>query len=107
MMPSGPAQIAEQVEVLVVRELTEELRSVRLEALNGVVDVSDGKHELSHAEGVDRPVSSVTRGSGAVELAQLKSAVTIRRDHHGDLAQLTREAGAGIGELPLDHLPPF
>src|SRR5262245_32215048 len=49
MMPSGPRQEAAPVDVLVLRDLADELGTAAAPAGNDVVDVVDGEHDAAYA----------------------------------------------------------
>src|SRR3954447_15360195 len=79
-------QEAEPVAVLVLRDLADELGTVRAQAVNDVVDVLDGEHDAAYAQRVRRRAFRL--GSDRrrrVELRQLNTAVAIRGPQHGDV----------------------
>src|SRR5215216_5745568 len=80
------AHEAKPVDVLVLRDLADEFRTVATETGNDVVDVLDGEHDAAYAQRVRRRAFRL--GSDRrrrVELRQLNSAVAVRGPHHGDV----------------------
>src|SRR6476646_4200272 len=78
-------QEAEPVDVLVLRDLADELGTVAAQAGDDVVDVVDGEHDAAYAQGVCRRVLRLGPGRRRrVELRQLNPAVAVREPHHGD-----------------------
>src|SRR5215217_972104 len=76
------AQEAEPVDVLVLRGLSDEFRTVAAQAGNDVVDVVDGEHDAAYAQRVRRRAFRL--GSDRrrrVELRQLNPAVAVRGPH--------------------------
>src|SRR4051794_11049261 len=79
-------QKAEAVDVLVLRDLADELGTVAAQAGDDVVDVVDSEHDATYAECVRRRAFRL--GSDRrrrVELRQLNPAVAVRGPHHGDV----------------------
>src|SRR5688500_19104570 len=82
----GAAQEAEPVDVLILRDLADELGTVAAQAGNDVVDVVDSEHDAAYAQRVRRRAFRL--GSDRrrrVELRQLNPAVAVRGPHHGDV----------------------
>src|SRR5215217_7660484 len=82
----GATQEAEPVDVLVLRDLSDEFRTVAAQAGNDVVDVLDGEHDAAYAQRVRRRALGL--GSDRrrrVELRQLNPAVAVRGPHHGEV----------------------
>src|SRR3954469_23620653 len=95
-------QEAEPVEVLVLRDLADELRTVAAQAGDDVVDVVDGEHDAADAQRVRR--RGLRLGSdrgGCVELRQLDPAVAVRGPHHGDVGADVLQADDAIHPRPL------
>jgi len=98
------AQETEPVEVLVLRDLADELRTVAAaQAGNDVVDVIDGEHDAAYAQRVRR--RALRLGSDRrrrVELRQLNPAVAVRSSHHGDVGSDAVEPDDAVHRRPLD-----
>src|SRR3954447_25413613 len=82
----GAAQEAQPVDLLVLRDLADELGTVAAQAGNDVVDVLDSEHDAAYAQRVrrgERGLDSDRRRR--VEPRQLNPAVAVRSPHHGDV----------------------
>src|SRR5215208_3709445 len=95
-------QEAEPVDVLVLRDLADELGTVAAQAGNDVVDVVDGEHDAAYAQRVHRRAFRL--GSDRrrrVELRQLEPAVAVRGPHHGDVGTDVVEPDDAVHPTPL------
>src|SRR5207237_651879 len=96
-------QEAEPVDVLVLRDLVEELGTVAAQAGNDVVDVVDSEHDAAYAQRVRRRVFRL--GSDRrrrVELRQLNPAVAVWGPHHGDVGTDVVEPNGAVHPRALD-----
>src|SRR3954470_14700008 len=79
-------QEAEPVDVLVLRDIADELATVAAQAGNHVVDVVDSEHDAAYAKRVRRRAFRLgSHGRRRMELRELNPAVAVRGPHHGEL----------------------
>src|SRR5918992_2211114 len=100
----GATHEAEQVDVLVLRDLADEFGTVAAQAGDDVVDVVDHEHDAAHAQRVRR--GAFRLGSDRrrrVEPRQLDPAVAVRGPHHGDVGTDALEPDRAVGPGPLDR----
>jgi hypothetical protein len=100
----GATHEAEPVDVLVLRDLPDELGTVAAQAGDDVVQVVDGEHDAPQTQRVRRRVLRLDpdRRRG-VELRQLDPAVAVRGAHHGDVATDAVEPDDLVHPTPLDR----
>jgi hypothetical protein len=103
MIPSGPADVAEPVAVLIALQLADELRATGSQAGDDGVDVFDGERDMAEARCVRRrvPVAALIRGR--VELRQLESSVAVRSLHDRNLRPDALEPHDAIYPAALDR----
>ena len=102
MMPVRATQEAEPVDVLVLRDLADELATVAAQAGDDVVDVVDGEHDAADAQRVHRRVLRLRPDRRRrVELRQLDPAVAVRGPHHGDVGADAVEPDDPVHPGPL------
>src|SRR3954451_18466318 len=98
----GAAEEAQPVDVLVLRDLADELAAVGAQAGDYVVDVLDREHDAADAQRVRRRVLRLCSDRRRrVELRQLDPAVAVRGPHHGDVAADSAEPDDLIGPRSL------
>src|SRR4051794_12621637 len=99
----GATHEADPVDVLVLRDLAEELGTVAAQAGDYVVDVVDREHDAAYAQRVRRrafrPGSDRRR---CVELRQLNPVVAVGGTHHGDVGTDVVEPDDTVDPGPLD-----
>jgi len=101
--PFGPPDVAEPVHVFVPDHLVDELRAVRAEPVERVVEVIHREHYAQVAKRVDRSGPVIRDHRRSEESRELKPAMAVRRPHHGDLDTLLAESGNPARPLPLRH----
>src|SRR5437588_12540807 len=82
----GAAEVTELVRVLVLRHVADELGAYGLQAGNSILDIVYGEHDATHTQAVHRRIRVACGRARCVELAQFKSAVTVRSTQHRDVA---------------------
>src|SRR3954468_8273478 len=81
-----PADVADQVGILVPGDLADELGTVLAKPRDGVLEVVDLEHDLADAEGVRRGIRRLRIIQGrAEESRELDLADTLGRPHHDDV----------------------
>ena len=95
------------VDILVLHHVADELGAVGAEASQCVVQVVDGEHDATVAQGVHRKVLRVgTDRRGPLELRELEPAVAVGRTQHRDLVLRAIDSDHAVGPLSLDlHSP--
>src|SRR4029450_2919798 len=83
--PLRAADVAEQIDVLVVHHLADELTAVGSQAGEGGLDAVDGEGEVAEARGVRRRVRVAVLEWRRVELDQLEPAMAVRGLHEREL----------------------
>src|SRR5258708_38335669 len=100
---SGAAEVAEPVDVLVLRHPAEELGAVGAQAPDGVVDVVDGEHDAMHAQRVMRRALRLSAGRrGGEVLGKLQPAVAVWGSHHRDVAAHAVESDGAVRPRAFD-----
>jgi len=104
----GRAHEAEPVDVLVLRNLADQLHPVAAQARHGVVDVVDREHDAADAERVrGRVLRLDANRRRPVKLRQLDAAVAVRSAHHGDVGANVLESDHRVRPAPLHRRAPF
>ena len=105
--PFKPADVAEQIRVLVLDYFAYELRAAVAEPFKRLVDVVHRKHDAQVSQGIDR-VAAVIRNDGrSQEAGHLEPSVAVRRAHHGNLDALIGKSSDTSGPFSFDRGPPF
>src|SRR5919205_3367873 len=100
----GPADVAEPERVFVLDDFaTDELRAVLAEPGERLVDVVHGEHDTQVAEGVHWGVPVISNHTRREEARELKTAVAVRRAHHGDLDALVAQSSDAPCPLSFHH----
>ena len=105
--PFGPADVAEQVDVLVPDHLADQLGAVRPEASQGVFEVVDGEHHSEVSEGIHRGAPVVGDGRRSEEPGELEPALAVGSAEHRDLDPLALHPRHPAGPFSLDHGAPL
>lgn len=102
----GAAEVAEALDLLVLRHLAKEFGTMLLQAGKDVIDVSDGKHDAIEAQ---RPGRRVFRLDGhcrwRVILREFEPAVAVRSPHHCDFGPDAGEAHDAVHPISFDLHP--
>src|SRR6266540_3620951 len=97
-------QEAEPVDVLVLRDLADELGTVAAQTGNDVVDVVDSEHDAAYAQRVRRRAFRLGPDRRRrVELRQLDPALAVRGSHHGVRGADAVEPDGLVHPRPLDR----
>ena len=103
----GTADVAEPIYILVLNHFTDELRAMLAEPGERIVEVVHSEHDAEVAERVHRGIPMVGDDGRGEKSRKLEPAVTVRRDHHGDLDVLIPQSGDAPGPLSFDGGSPF
>jgi hypothetical protein len=104
---SGTANVAKPIRVLVLNHFANELRTLFAESAERFVNVAYCEHSTQVAEGIHRGIPVIGDYRRGDETRELKAAVAVGSDHHGDLDALITQSSDASGPLSFDYGPPL